>query len=80
MEKEGVFCFCFLKEPPYYSSGLSVGSVAKNPPANAGNAVSIPGLGRSPRGGHSSILVWRIRRTKEPGGLQSMGLKRVGFD
>ena len=25
----------------------------------------------------SSILAWRIPWTKEPGGLQSMGLKRV---
>ena len=27
---------------------------------------------------HSSILSWRIPGTEEPGGLQSMGLKRVG--
>ena len=27
---------------------------------------------------HSSILVWRIPWTEEPGGLKSMGLKRVG--
>ena len=26
---------------------------------------------------HSSILAWRIPRTEEPGGLQSMGLQRV---
>ena len=26
---------------------------------------------------HSSILAWRIPWTKEPGGLQSMGLHRV---
>ena len=29
---------------------------------------------------HSSILVWRIPRTEEPGRLQSMGLQRVGHD
>ena len=29
---------------------------------------------------HSSILVWRIPRAEEPGGLQSMGLQRVGHD
>ena len=29
---------------------------------------------------HSSILAWRILWTEEPGGLQSMGLKRVGCD
>ena len=27
---------------------------------------------------HSSILAWRIPWTEEPGGLQSMGLWRVG--
>ena len=26
---------------------------------------------------HSSICAWRIPRTEEPGGLQSMGLQRV---
>ena len=26
---------------------------------------------------HSSIIVWRISRTKEPGGLQSMGSQRL---
>ena len=26
---------------------------------------------------HSSILVWRIPWTEQPGGLQSMGLQRV---
>ena len=29
---------------------------------------------------HSSILAWRIPRTEEPGGLQSMGSRRVGHD
>ena len=29
---------------------------------------------------HSSILAWRIPRTEEPGGLQSIGLQRVGPD
>ena len=29
---------------------------------------------------HSSILSWRIPWTEEPGGLQSMGLQRVGHD
>ena len=27
---------------------------------------------------HSSVLAWRITRTEEPGGLQSMGWQRVG--
>ena len=29
---------------------------------------------------HSSILVWRIAWSEEPGGLQSMGLQRVRHD
>ena len=29
---------------------------------------------------HSSILAWRILWTEESGGLQSMGLQRVGHD
>jgi len=29
---------------------------------------------------HSSILAWRISWTEEPGGLQSKGLQRVGYD
>ena len=29
---------------------------------------------------HSSILAWKIPRTEEPGGLQSMGSQRAGHD
>ena len=29
---------------------------------------------------HSSILAWRIPRTEEPGGLQSMGLHKARHD
>ena len=29
---------------------------------------------------HSGILAWKIPSTEEPGGLQSMGLQRVGHD
>ena len=29
---------------------------------------------------HSSILAWRIPRTEEAGGLQSVGWQRVGHD
>ena len=31
-------------------------------------------------GTHSSILAWKISGTEEGGGLQSMGLQRVGHD
>ena len=53
------------------------------PTCNAGVAGSIPGLGRSPGGimaTHSSILAWEIPWTEEPGGLQSMGMQRVGHN
>ena len=52
--------------------------MVKNPPVNAGDireAGSIPRSGRSPEmsmATHSSILVWRIPWTEEPGRLQSM--------
>ena len=58
----------------------------KNLPVNVGDtgvAGSVPWLGRSPAGGHgkpSSILAWRIPWIEEPGGLQSIGAKRVGHD
>ena len=29
---------------------------------------------------HLSIFAWRIPWTEEPGGLQSMGLQRDGYD
>ena len=29
---------------------------------------------------HTSILAWRIPWTEEPGGLQSMGSRRVGHN
>ena len=29
---------------------------------------------------HSSILAWKIPWKEEPGGLQSMGLQRIGHD
>ena len=70
--------------PSYLSSlGFPCGSDGKESACNAGDLGSIPGSGRSPGGGmaiHSSILAWRIPWTEEPGGLQSMGLHRVGHE
>ena len=60
--------------------------VVKNLLANSGDVRDtglVPGLGRSPgkeHATHSSILVWRIPWTEEPGRLQSIGLQRVGHD
>ena len=63
--------------------GFPGGSVAKNPPANAGDMVSVPGSGRSPEGGiatHSSFLAWEIPWTEEPVGYSPWGHKRVRRD
>jgi len=59
------------------------GSVVKTLPANSRDADSIPGLTRTleeEMATHASILVWRIPRTEEPGGLQSMGSQRARHD
>ena len=53
--------------------------MVKNPPANAGDTDSVPGLGRFPVGGHTTSVflpgesLWQER----PGGLQSMGSQRI---
>ena len=58
----------------------------KNPPANAGDTGDmdlILGLGRSPGGGNGNPLQYSCLKNamdEEPGGLQSMGLQRVGHD
>ena len=60
--------------------------VVKNLPANAGDMRRgfNPWIGKIPQeqgmGTHSSILVWRIPWTEEPGGLQSVGSHRVRPD
>ena len=50
----------------YDHEGFPGGSDGKDSACNVGDVGSIPGLGRSPGGGH--------------GGLQSMGSQRVGHD
>ena len=68
------------------SSNLQVTLVVKNLPTTAGdirNTGSIPGVGRSPGGGHgnlSTILACRSPWAEEPGGLQSVGSHRVGHN
>ena len=55
----------------------------KNTPVNIGDTRDmgpIPGLGMEDMATHSNILAWRIPWTEEPGGLQSMGLQRIGHD
>ena len=63
--------------------GFLSGSDGKESTCNAGDAGSIPGLGRSPGGGHGCPLqysCWKIPWTEDPGGLQSMGSQRIGHD
>ena len=53
------------------------GSDGKASACSAGDLGSIPGLGRSPRGGHSNpfqYCSWRIPRLEEPHGLWSTGI------
>ena len=63
--------------------GFPGGSDNKESFCNTGDAGLIPRSRRSPEKGmatHPSVLAWRIPWTEEPGGLQSMGLQRVGRD
>ena len=63
--------------------GFACGSVVRNPPVNAGDVGSILS-GEDPleedMAAHSNALAWRLPWTEEPGGLQSMGSQRVGYD
>ena len=56
-----VFCFIFLLKIPSFItrgvSGTQVAQMVKNPSANTGDRGSIPGLGRSPGGGHGNALL-----------------------
>ena len=61
------------------------GSDGKESACNAGDLGSIPGLGRSPGGGHGNLLQYSCPDgespwTEEPGRLQSMGSQRVGHE
>ena len=63
--------------------GFPGGSAAKTPPANAGDAGLIPGLGRSPGkriGNPLHYFAWKIPWTVELGMLQFMGSERGRHD
>ena len=69
---------------PHMRVGASqVVQVIKNPSTNVGDirhAGSIPGSGRSPRGGHGNPLQYSCleNQVEEPGGLQSVRSQRIG--
>ena len=69
---------------PALNLGFPGGSAGKEPACNAGDRGSIPGLGRSPGGGHGKLtpvfLPGESPWTEEPGGLQSTRLQRDGHD
>ena len=61
--------------------GFPGGSVVKNPPTRQEMGVRSLGWEDPLEKGivtHSGILAWEI--PEEPGGLQSMGLQRAGYD
>ena len=68
----------------WVAMGFPGGSDSKLSTFNAGDLGSTPESGRSPVEGNGYplqyILSWRIPGTEEPGGLQSMGLQRVGHN
>ena len=52
---------------------------AEEPACSTGDRDPTPGWGRSLEKGiatHSSTLAWKIPRTEDPGGLQSVGLQK----
>ena len=61
---------------------FSCSSVSKESACNSGDLGLIPESGRFPGEGHSNptpvLLCGKAPWTEEPGGLQSMGLQRVG--
>ena len=73
-----------LNSPYGGNWGFPGGSVVKNPPAMqelqemwVGSLVPEDPLEEG-MATHSSILAWRTPWTEEPGGLQCIGLQRVG--
>ena len=63
--------------------GFHGGSDGKESACSAGNSGLIPGLRRSPAekgiATYSSILAWRIPKTKEPGGLELNMTEQIGL-
>ena len=65
------------------NSGFPVGSDGKESANNVANLGSIPGLGRPPGGGQGNPFQYSCLedlRAEDLGGLQSLGLQRVGHN
>ena len=54
--------------------------MVKNPPANAGDVGSIPGLGRSPGGGHGNPLQYSCLENPMNRGAWQATVQGVGHD
>ena len=73
----------FPATPQKTKEGYPDGSSVKNLPAVQETWVQSLGLGdplEEELATHSSILAWETPWTDKPGGLQSMGLQRVGYN
>ena len=73
-------CVCI---PTHTHVGFPCGSVGKNPPTMQETWLQSVGWEdplEKEMATHTCILVWRIPWTEKPGGLQSIGLQRVGHD
>ena len=80
MDKEDVVCVYV-----HTHMGFPGGSDGKESSCNARDPGSIPGSCledplKEGMATYSSVLVWRIAWTEEPGGLQSTGSQRVEQD
>ena len=83
-EKAGMNLTNIYWEPPKFLCGLHLGAqMVNNLPAVEETLIQSLGqkdpleMGIAP---YSSIFAWRIPWIEDPGGLQSMGLQRVGHD
>ena len=54
----------FIECPLWTERGFPGGLVVKNPPANAGDSGSIPGLGKSPGGGYGNPLQYSCLKNR----------------
>ena len=81
----GLICFLVQLFITIIYQGFPGSSDGKESAFNTGDSGSVPGSGRSPGEGHGNPLQYYCQEnpipwTEEPGGLQSMGLQRVGHD
>ena len=75
--------YCTKYQSVAATMGFPVALVVKNPPANAGDADSVPGSGRSPGGEHGNPLQYSCQDNPMDRGAwwaTVHGPRRVGHD